>query len=37
VNYGEAKGREIKALAEQVQQSVQERFGIRLTPEVNFL
>jgi UDP-N-acetylmuramate dehydrogenase len=37
VNYGNAKGREIKALAEQVQQSVQERFGIRLTPEVNFL
>lgn len=37
VNYGEAKGQEIKALAEQVQQSVQERFGIRLTPEVNFL
>jgi UDP-N-acetylmuramate dehydrogenase len=37
VNYGNAKGQEIKALAEQVQQSVQERFGIRLTPEVNFL
>ncbi len=37
VNYGAAKGQEIKALAEQVQQSVQERFGIRLTPEVNFL
>jgi UDP-N-acetylmuramate dehydrogenase len=37
VNYGEAKGREIKALAESVQQSVEERFGIRLTPEVNFL
>ena len=37
VNYGDAKGQEIKELAEQVQQSVQERFGIRLTPEVNFL
>jgi UDP-N-acetylmuramate dehydrogenase len=37
VNYGDAKGQEIKALAEEVQQSVQERFGIRLTPEVNFL
>jgi len=37
VNYGDAKGREIKALAEEVQQSVQDRFGIRLTPEVNFL
>jgi UDP-N-acetylmuramate dehydrogenase len=37
VNYGNAKGREIKALAESVQQSVQERFGIRLAPEVNFL
>ncbi len=37
VNYGDAKGQEIKALAEEVQRSVQERFGIRLTPEVNFL
>jgi len=37
VNYGKAKGREIKALAEEVQHSVQERFGIQLIPEVNFL
>jgi UDP-N-acetylmuramate dehydrogenase len=37
VNYGGAHGNEIKALAEQVQQSVLEKFGIALHPEVNFI
>jgi UDP-N-acetylmuramate dehydrogenase len=37
VNYGKAKGNEIKALAEQVQQSVQARFGIWLQAEVNII
>jgi UDP-N-acetylmuramate dehydrogenase len=35
VNYGEAKGEEILALAEKIQASVLEKFGIALTPEVN--
>jgi UDP-N-acetylmuramate dehydrogenase len=37
VNYGNGKGREIKALAEKIQQSVEEKFGIVLHPEVNFI
>jgi UDP-N-acetylmuramate dehydrogenase len=37
VNYGNAKGNEIKALAEQVQQSVFEKFNIHLQAEVNFI
>jgi UDP-N-acetylmuramate dehydrogenase len=37
VNYGGAQGKEIKALAEQVQHSVLEKFGITLQPEVNFI
>jgi UDP-N-acetylmuramate dehydrogenase len=37
VNYGKAKGQEIKALSEEVQKSVYERFGIQLNAEVNFL
>ncbi|GAB2598787.1 UDP-N-acetylmuramate dehydrogenase [Spirosoma areae] len=35
VNYGNATGDEILALAKQVQNSVLEKFGITITPEVN--
>lgn len=35
VNYGNATGHEILALAHRVQQSVQEKYGIAITPEVN--
>jgi UDP-N-acetylmuramate dehydrogenase len=37
VNYGNAKGTEIKQLAEQIQQSVFTKFGVELEPEVNFV
>lgn len=37
VNYGNATGEEIKNLSQQIQQSVKEKFGIALTPEVNFV
>ena len=37
VNYGNATGHEIMALASQVQQSVQEKYGIDITPEVNVI
>lgn len=37
VNYGGGTGLEIKALAQQVQASVFEKFGIRLSAEVNFV
>lgn len=37
VNYGQATGRDILALAEQVQQSVEEKFGIWLETEVNVI
>jgi UDP-N-acetylmuramate dehydrogenase len=37
VNYGEAKGLEIKQLSEQIQASVLEKFGILLQAEVNIL
>lgn len=35
VNYGNATGNEIIAIARQVQETVDTQFGIRLTPEVN--
>jgi UDP-N-acetylmuramate dehydrogenase len=37
VNYGNARGNDIKALSEQVQQSVLEKFNIQLQAEVNFI
>jgi UDP-N-acetylmuramate dehydrogenase len=37
VNYGNAKGQEIKELAEQIQESVYNKFKIRISPEVNFI
>lgn len=37
VNYGGGTGAQIKALAEKIQASVAERFGIRLNAEVNFI
>ncbi|MDQ3536321.1 MAG: UDP-N-acetylmuramate dehydrogenase [Bacteroidota bacterium] len=37
INYGNAKGREIEDLAYQIQDSVKEKFGIILTPEVNII
>lgn len=35
VNHGEASGEDIWQLAQKIQQSVSDKFGIRLTPEVN--
>jgi len=37
VNYGGASGQEVWALAQRIVQSVEEKFGIRLTPEVNVI
>lgn len=37
VNYGGAKGDEVRKLAYDIIASVEEKFGIRLTPEVNIL
>ncbi|GAA0881328.1 UDP-N-acetylmuramate dehydrogenase [Algoriphagus jejuensis] len=37
VNYGMGNGASVKALSEQIQQSVRQKFGIDLQPEVNFI
>jgi UDP-N-acetylmuramate dehydrogenase len=37
VNYGDGKGEEIKSLSKKIQSSVKEKFGILLSPEVNFI
>jgi UDP-N-acetylmuramate dehydrogenase len=37
VNYGEGKGQEIADLAYEIQASVFDKFGIKITPEVNFI
>ena len=37
VNYGGGKGDELKELAFKIQRSVKDKFGIELTPEVNFI
>ena len=37
VNYGGGNGNEIKTLSETIQDSVEQKFGIRLSAEVNFL
>ena len=37
VHYGEGTGQQIKDLAAQVQASVDSKFGIKLSPEVNFM
>lgn len=37
VNYGAGTGDQIKALSEKIQKSVQEKYGINLTTEVNFI
>ena len=37
VHYGGGTGQDIVQLAQQIQNSVEERFGIRISPEVNFV
>ena len=37
VHYGGGKGKDIVLLAQRIQQSVEAKFGIQITPEVNFV
>lgn len=37
VNYGHSTGRDIKQLAEQIQESVRDKFAVELVPEVNII
>ena len=37
VHYGNGKGEDIVYLSKQIQQSVEEKFGIQISPEVNFV
>lgn len=37
VHYGGGKGQDIVVLARKIQKTVEEKFGIRITPEVNFV
>lgn len=37
VNYGNARGKDLRDLAHRIQASVEEHFGIKLEPEVNIL
>jgi UDP-N-acetylmuramate dehydrogenase len=37
VHYGGGKGEDIVELAQKIQDSVEEKFGIRISPEVNFV
>ena len=37
VNYGKASGKEIIALAKEIQTIVKEKYGIQIVPEVNIL
>ena len=37
VNYGDATGKEVEALAYEIVASVKEKYGIVLTPEVNII
>jgi len=37
VNYGGGSGEEIKLLSQKIQKSIEEKFGIRLSAEVNFI
>lgn len=37
VNFGKGRGKEIQELSMEIQQSVEEKFGIKLSPEVNFI
>ena len=37
VHFGSGKGEDIVYLAKRIQDSVEEKFGIRISPEVNFV